>query len=97
MKTLFGALKVATRPIGLGSALLVFTANQLAHGQQLPLAYSVENTGAAYPAPSLPDFAHAPLVRQLPDPFVFFNGTRSTSWAAFEQHRNEWMYAIEQN
>lgn len=66
-------------------------------GQTPPLVYNVENTGANYPAPSLPDFAHLPIVRPLPDPFMFFNGSRDTSFSAFEQHRNEWMYAMEQN
>ncbi|HZS52912.1 MAG TPA: hypothetical protein VFA65_00810 [Bryobacteraceae bacterium] len=82
---------------GLAPVLLLCAANSLAQGQEPPLVYTVENTGAGYPAPVLPDFAHSPIVRPLPDPFVFFNGTRDTSWGAFEQHRNEWMYAIEQN
>jgi len=80
------------------AALLLFCAvNSSAQGQQPPLVYNVENTGASYPAPVLPDFAHSPIVRQLPDPFVFFDGTRDTSWDAFEKHRNEWKKAIEQH
>jgi hypothetical protein len=81
----------------LAAVLLLYAANSLAQAQQPPLVYPVENTGASYPAPVLPDFAYSPIVRQLPDPFVFFNGTRDTTWAAFEQHRNEWKHAIEQN
>ncbi|MBV8730510.1 MAG: hypothetical protein JO336_11960 [Acidobacteriia bacterium] len=77
--------------------LLFCAANSLAQGQEPPLVYTVENTGANYAAPVLPDFAHFPITRPLPDPFLFFNGTRDTSWAAFEKHRNEWMYALEQN
>jgi hypothetical protein len=72
--------------------LLLCAANSLA--QTPPLVYTVENTGASYPAPVLPDFAHAPINRQLPDPFVFFSGTRDTTWPSEEQHRNEWMSAI---
>lgn len=83
--------------LALPAAVLLCAASSPAQGQQPPLVYSVENTGAVYPAPALPDFAHLPIVRQLPDPFVFFNGTRDASWSAFEQHRNEWMYAMEQN
>src|SRR5580704_10745206 len=82
---------------GLTAGLLLCAANSPAQGQQPPLVYPVENTGASLPAPVLPDFAHSPINRQMPDPFVFFNGTRDTTWAAFEQHRNEWMNAIEQN
>ena len=80
---------------GIAAVLLLGAANSLA--QTPPLVYNVENTGASYPAPTIPDFAHTPINRQLPDPFVFFNGTRDTTWSAYEQHRNEWMNAIEQN
>ena len=85
------------KAFGTAAMFLLCAAASMAHGQQLPLAYNVENTGASYPAPVLPDFAHAPIVRPLPDPFTFFSGTRDTSWGAFEQHRNEWMYAMQQN
>ncbi|MBV8729617.1 MAG: hypothetical protein JO336_07390, partial [Acidobacteriia bacterium] len=81
----------------LATVLLVCSASSLARAQEPPLVYTVENTGAGYPAPVLPDFAHSIIIRPLPDPFVFFNGTRDTSWGAFEQHRNEWKYALEQN
>ena len=84
-------------PCGLAVVLLLSTASSPAQGQTPPLVYNVENTGASFAAPVLPDFAHAPIVRQLPDPFVFADGTRDTSWAAYEQHRNEWKHAIEQN
>jgi hypothetical protein len=78
---------------GLVAVLFLCAARSQAHGQP-PLVYTVENTGASFPAPALPDMAHAPINRQLPDPFVFFNGTRDTTWASEEQHRNEWMSAI---
>ena len=35
--------------------------------EQPPLVYDVENTGAHYPAPSMPDAAALPEVRNLPD------------------------------
>jgi hypothetical protein len=63
-------------------------------GQSIPLVYTQENSGIAYPAPSYPDFAFLPIVRQLPDPFVFSDGTRDTSFAALDRHRNEWAGAI---
>lgn len=83
--------------LGLLPALLLCPGSLQAQGQTPPLVYNVENTGAGYPAPSIPDFAHLPIVRPLPDPYVFFNGTRDTTFSSFEQHRNEWMYAMEQN
>ena len=64
---------------GLAAVVLLCAANSLAQAQP-PLVYTVENTGASYPAPVLPDFAHPPINRQMPDPFVFFNGTRDTTW-----------------
>jgi hypothetical protein len=64
---------------------------------QPPMVYTVENTGAGLtPTATLPAWARLPIIRQLPDPFVFFNGTRDTTWAAFEQHRQEWITALEQ-
>ncbi|HSU31684.1 MAG TPA: hypothetical protein VLJ11_10650 [Bryobacteraceae bacterium] len=96
MRRFLRNLRVTRICFGLAAALLL-SANSPAQGQQPPLDYTVENTGANFPPPILPDLAHSPIVRQLPDPFVFFNGTRDTSWSAYEQHRNEWMNAIEQN
>ena len=95
MRKFFRNLFLTPVSFGLAALVLLCTANSLA--QTPPLVYTVENTGAGFPAPVLPDFAHAPINRQLPDPFVFANGTRDTTWAAFEQHRNEWMQAIYKN
>ena len=56
----------------------------------IPLVFDKENTGAAIqpgvsPAPStLHNAVHA-----LPDPFRFQDGTRDTTYAAWERHRNE--------
>lgn len=61
----------------------------------LPLVYNVQNTGAGYAAPNFPTFAQLPIVRPLPDPFLFANGTRDTSFAGWERRRNEIMAAIE--
>jgi hypothetical protein len=61
-----------------------------------PLAYDTENTGASFAAPVFPDFAHLPIIRPLPDPFVFFSdGTRDTSFTKWEQRRNEIKASIE--
>ena len=60
-----------------------------------PLVYSVENTGANYPAPTFPTFAKLPIVRPLPDPFVFADGHRSTDFSSWERRRNEIFHAVE--
>ncbi|HET7348441.1 MAG TPA: hypothetical protein VFJ10_13990, partial [Acidobacteriaceae bacterium] len=49
-----------------------------------PLVYGVENTGASYPAPTFPPFAQLPIIRPLPDPFLFVDGTRDTSFSSWE-------------
>jgi hypothetical protein len=60
-----------------------------------PSVYSVENTGATYPAPVFPSFRQLPIIRPLPDPFRFVDGTRDTSFANWERRRNEIKAAIE--
>ncbi|HWR17224.1 MAG TPA: hypothetical protein VN577_20515 [Terriglobales bacterium] len=61
----------------------------------IPLVYNVENTGAAFQAPGFPDFAHLPIIRPLPDPFRFYDGTYDTSFSNWERRRNEVKAAIE--
>jgi hypothetical protein len=61
----------------------------------LPLVFSVENTGASFPAPSFPSFGQLPIVRPLPDPFVFADGTRDTSFQNWERRRNEILAAVQ--
>jgi hypothetical protein len=66
------------------------------HHQQRPLVYDVENTGAHFPAPVFPSFDQFPIVRPLPDPFVFFDeNRRDTSFASWERRRNEIKASIE--
>lgn len=67
-----------------------------ARDASLPLVYSVENTGAQYPAPTFPSFAQLPISRPLPDPFLFVNGLRDKSFRSWEVRRNEIKAAIEQ-
>jgi hypothetical protein len=65
-----------------------------------PLVFSVENTGAHFPAPDFPPFAQLPIVRPLPSPFASFgrgpseDGFRNVS-ANWERRRNEIKAAIE--
>jgi len=80
---------------GLAVVLLLCAATSLVQAQAPPLVFTVENSGASLPLTgSLPSMAQAPILRQLPDPFVFRNGVRDTTWASEEQHRAEWMDAI---
>jgi hypothetical protein len=60
-----------------------------------PLVYSVENTGANFPAPNFPSFAQLPIIRPLPDPFQFNDGVRRPWFQNWEQRRNEIMAAVE--
>jgi hypothetical protein len=60
------------------------------------LVYDVENTGAHHPAPTFPSFDQLPIIRPLPDPFVFFkDGRRDTSFASWEERRNEIFGAVQ--
>jgi hypothetical protein len=74
----------------------------LFHHPAPPLVYDVENTGARFPAPVFPSLEQLPIVRPLPDPFVFFeqgrhgdDGRRDTSFANWERRRNEIKASIE--
>src|ERR1035438_9667670 len=62
----------------------------------LPLVYSVENSGATSTALAFPSFAALPIIRPLPDPFVYLStGARDTAFGSWEQHRNEILKAFE--
>lgn len=62
-----------------------------------PQVYHAENTGASYPAPRFPSFAQLPIIRPLPDPFVFADGNRNTEFSSWERRRNEILHAVEDN
>ena len=82
--------------LALSTIVLLTTTAITAFAQSTPLVYGVENTGASFAAPVFPDFGHLPIIRPLPDPFVFFSdGTRDTSFAKWEQRRNEIKAAME--
>ncbi len=69
---------------------------------QPPLVYDTENTGARYAAPAFPSFEQLPIIRPLPDPFVFstegrrHGPDRDTRFASWERRRNEIKAAVEQ-
>ncbi len=58
--------------------------------QELPLVYSVENTGASYPSPVLPSLEELPEIKPLPDPFMWSDGNgRCTDFADWSRRRAE--------
>lgn len=72
-----------------------FAQENTSNDSTTPLVYSVQNTGASYAAPVFPSFAQLPIIRPLPDPFRFADGTRDTAFSSWERHRNEIKAAIE--
>jgi hypothetical protein len=62
-----------------------------------PLVYSAENTGAAFPAPTMnDDLSTLPFIQTLPDPFAWADGSgRSISFNNWEKRRNEIKAQIE--
>jgi len=79
--------------------LLVPAAAVRAQDSLPPLVYDKENTGAHYPAPTFPSFDLLPIIRPLPDPFVFFKygkeGPRDTRFSSWERRRNEIFGAVQ--
>lgn len=64
---------------------------QAQQGSQLPLAYQVENTGAAFAKPAMPAANELPVIKDLPDPLKGVNGfsdwaRRRSEIAALIQH-----------
>ena len=77
------------------TALRAAAQENTSNSASTPLVYSVENSGANYAAPVFPSFEQLPIVRPLPDPFRFANGSRDTSFTSWERRRNEIKAAIE--
>ena len=60
------------------------------YAQDIPLVYDVENAGAAYATPILPDLDELPVVELLPNPFVWSDGKGTCmSFNEWERRRNE--------
>jgi len=94
MRRFLKSLHLTRISFGLAAVLPLCAASSLVQAQAPPLVYTVENTGASLPLTgTIPTMASAPIMRQLPDPFVFLDGVRDTTWVSEEQHRQEWMHA----
>lgn len=64
--------------------------------KQIPLVYSVENTGAAYSLPILPAIIDLPKVQALTDPFEWSDGSgRDTTFGGWSKRRAEIKAEIE--
>jgi hypothetical protein len=67
-----------------------------ADAQEVPRVYDVEHTGANFPEPVLPVFEKLPIVRPLPDPFAWSDGSgRSTEFKDWGRRRAEIKAEIE--
>ena len=59
-------------------------------GQELPLVYDVEHTGADFSEPLLPSVEDLPIIRPLPDPFMWSDGSgRVTKFDEWSRRRAE--------
>ena len=76
-------------------SVLLLSAVATSADSSVPLVYELENTGASYAAPVFPSFNQLPIIRPLPDPFRFADGSRDTSFANWERRRNEIKASIE--
>ena len=69
---------------------------QTESASEIPLVYSVENTGANFPAPSLPDIADLPVIHPLTDPFSWSDEAgRSTNFKDWARRRAQIKAEIE--
>lgn len=76
-------------------SLLVMAATSTAFAD-VPLSYSVANTGAEYPDPVFPSAAQCPTISGLPNPFEFSDGSGVVeSFCQWSQRRNEIKREIE--
>lgn len=55
--------------------LFVLFLSGVIRAQDIPLVYDVENTGASFPSPVLPALEQLPVTEQLPDPFMWSDGS----------------------
>ena len=62
----------------------------------VPLVYSVENTGSKFAAPEMPTVDALPEVRELPDPFEWSNGKgKVTDFSEWSRRRSEIAHEIQ--
>ena len=70
--------------------IIVAMACCMQHVVAQPLVYDVENSGSHFAAPTLPAANELPVIKELPNPFSWFDGSGSvSSFADWEKRRNE--------
>lgn len=75
--------------------LAAFLASECS-AQEIPFVYDVEHSGASFPKPVLPTIEELPIVRPLPDPFQWSDGSgRSTKFSDWNRRRAEIKSEIE--
>lgn len=82
-------------PLIVSTAVGAYAQEDTSNSATTPLVYNVENTGASFAPPAFASFEKLPIIRPLPDPFVFADGHRDTSFGNWEQRRNEIKASIE--
>lgn len=79
-------------PAGLVLILLI----TIGGADEVPRVYEVEHTGEQFPDPELPSYGELPVVRPLPDPFAWSDGSgRSTEFRDWSRRRAEIKAEIE--
>ncbi|QEG00465.1 Endo-1,4-beta-xylanase A precursor [Stieleria maiorica] len=82
--------------IGFLSLMLVAVVTVASPAQDVPLVYDTEHSGAEFAAPVLPTYDQLPIVRPLPDPFAWSDGSgRSTEFNDWSRRRSEIKAEIE--
>ena len=81
------------RLAGIASAALMLSA---CCGQQIPLVYDVENSGAHYAKPALPEMGELKACESLPDPLEWSDGSGKVGkFKDWERRRSEILAEIQ--
>jgi hypothetical protein len=89
--------KILLQMMFYASAVFFLTGIPVLNAQNIPLVYDVENTGAGLPKPVMPTFENLPVIEQLPDPFMWTDGSgRDITFEAWGRHRAEFKAMFEQ-
>lgn len=71
-------------------AVIIFGTAIGSRADAIPYVYDVENSGASYPAPSLPPLGSLPYDQILPDPFLWTSSYLSTNWSGRSTSFSDW-------
>ena len=89
-------LRIPIAAVVIGLAALAVSPASAQSGRPPQLVYDDEHTGEKFPKPVLPGFDELPIVRPLPDPFAWSDGSgRSTEFKDWARRRSEIKAEIE--